>query len=392
MKKMFLISVSIIMAAAIILVAYGSFLNYESERVINLRMENRILDLKGARAKNSTFLPVWHIDSLRLTAEHMTDAISRQEGILEEVFVEENDYVTKGQPICRIGNEDIPIQLAQIDVNIAKANAVVTRYKNSYERYKKLRDFGAVSLEQYEEIETNYKAALEEVKQLQLQREQYEIQQRRLVVNAPLNGEVLMLYKNAGSFLTTGASVALIGDFSNLEFTDVVNDDELNRLGDLSLPGELVINKRDLDKIYNNSYNQGNKGIMQKFNVKITAVEPPLEVEADMRTVHWSVDNSSGLLEPRRYQDATIYAVKERQNLLIPKEALIDNLKDKVFVWDEKTQQLELRNIITGTSDENFIEVLRGLDVGEIVIISGKEGLKEGQKVSVDIESGEIDG
>ena len=210
------------MAAAIILVAYGSFLNYESERVINLRMENRILDLKGARAKNSTFLPVWHIDSLRLTAEHMTDAISRQEGILEEVFVEENDYVTKGQPICRIGNEDIPIQLAQIDVNIAKANAVVTRYKNSYERYKKLRDFGAVSLEQYEEIETNYKAALEEVKQLQLQREQYEIQQRRLVVNAPLNGEVLMLYKNAGSFLTTGASVALIGDFSNLEFTDVV--------------------------------------------------------------------------------------------------------------------------------------------------------------------------
>lgn len=61
-------------------------------------------------------------------------------------------------------------------------------------------------------------------------------------------------------------------------------------------------------------------------------------------------------------------------------------------MWDEKTQQLELRNIITGTSDENFIEVLRGLDVGEIVIISGKEGLKEGQKVSVDIESGEIDG
>ena len=224
---------------------------------------------------------------------------------LEEID-EENDYVTKGQPICRIGNEDIPIQLAQIDVNIAKANAVVTRYKNSYERYKKLRDFGAVSLEQYEEIETNYKAALEEVKQLQLQREQYEIQQKRLVVNAPLNGEVLMLYKNAGSFLSAGASVALIGDFSNLEFTDVVNDDELNRLGDLSLPGELVINKRDLDKIYNNSYNQGNKGIMQKFNVKITAVEPPLEVEADMRTVHWSVDNSSGLLEPRRYQDATI--------------------------------------------------------------------------------------
>ena len=169
MKKLFLIAVTVIMAAAILLVGYGAFLNYKSEKVIDLRMANRVLRLEGVKAEERVLLPVWELDSLRLSAENMTDAISRLEGTIEEVFVRPNDHVTKGQAICRIANEDIPIKLAQIDVNIAKAEAVLTRYEHSYERYKRLIAYGAVSQEQYEEALTNYKAAAEEVKQLQLE-------------------------------------------------------------------------------------------------------------------------------------------------------------------------------------------------------------------------------
>lgn len=392
MKKLFLIAVTVIMAAAIMLVGYGAFLNYKSEKVIDLRMANRVLRLDGVKAEERVLLPVWELDSMRLSAENMTDAISRLEGTIEEVFVRQNDHVSKGQAICRIANEDIPIKLAQIDVNIAKAEAVLIRYEHSYERYKRLIDYGAVSQEQYEEALTNYKAAAEEVKQLQLERRQYELQEERLVVTAPLEGEVLMLYKKQGSFLQAGTSVALIGDFSTLQFTEVVTDDELRRLEPLDVPGELAFSKRELDKIYATGYNEGNKGAQQRFLARIVSVEPPPEIEAAMRTIRWSVDNSSGLLEPKRYQDVKIFAIKERKNLAIPKSALLENRHDAVYVWHPSDGKLELRKIATGAADGNYVEVFAGLQPGEIVIVSGKEGLSKGMKAEVNVKGGAADG
>lgn len=392
MKKLFLIAVTVIMAAAILLVGYGAFLNYKSEKVIDLRMANRVLRLEGVKAEERVLLPVWELDSLRLSAENMTDAISRLEGTIEEVFVRPNDHVTKGQAICRIANEDIPIKLAQIDVNIAKAEAVLTRYEHSYERYKRLIAYGAVSQEQYEEALTNYKAAVEEIKQLQLERRQYELQKERLVITAPLDGEVLMLYKKLGSFLQAGTSVALIGDFSTLQFTEVVTDDELRRLGHLDIPGELAVSKRDLDKIYATGYGEGNKGQQQRFLARIVSVEPPPEIDAAMRTIRWNVDNASGLLEPKRYQDVKIFAIRERKSLAIPKNALLENRNDVVYVWHQSDGRLELRKITTGAADGNYVEVFAGLQPEEIVIVSGKEGLSDGMKAEVNVKGGAADG
>lgn len=388
MRKLFFIAVSTIIIAAILLVGYGAFLNYKSEKVIDIRMANRVLNLEGAKAEKRILLPLWERESLRLSAENMTDAISRLEGTVEEVFVKQNDYVMKGQPICRITNEEIPVKLAQIDVNIAKAEAVRTRYEHSYERYKRLIDYGAVSQEQYEEAMTNYKASVEEVKQLQLERRQYELQEERLVITAPLSGEVLMLYKKPGSFLASGTSVALIGDFSTLQFTEVVTDEELQRLGPTQAPGELLFNDRDLEKIYATSYGEGNQGEKQRFLAKIVSVEPPPEIEAVMRTIRWNVDNASGLLEPKRYQDVKIFAVRERQSLSIPKAALLENRNNVVYVWHPEDGRLELRKIITGAADGSYVEVFSGLQPDEIVIVSGKEGLKDGMQAEVKLRGG----
>lgn len=383
MKKMFFIAIGVVIVFLCLLVGYGAFLNYKSEKVIDIQMANRILKLEGAKVRQRMLLPVWERESLRLSAEKMTDAISRLEGTVEEVFVAVNDSVIKGQPICRITNEDIPIKLAQIDVSIAKAEASLVRYEHSYERYNSLLSYGAVSKEQYDEALANYKAAQSEVEQLKLERRQYEIQQDRLIVTAPLSGEVLMLYKKPGSFLPAGASVALIGDFSTLQFTDVVTDEDMERLGPIDIPGELQFSENDMEKIYATGYKAGNMGQNQTFKVWVTSVDPPESVPAAMRRVSWSIDNSSGLLEPKRYQNVKIRAIRERRGLTIPKTALLDG--DRVYVWKQSDGALELRQIQTGGTDGKYVEVMDGLQEGEVVIVSGKEGLSVGLKVEVDI-------
>lgn len=388
MKKLFAIAVGVIIVVSLLMVGYGAFLNYKSEKIIDVQMSNRKLKLEGSKVKERIILPVWEKESLRLSAGNMIDAISRLEGTVEEVFVKENDMVKKGQPICRIMNEEIQLKISQVDVSIAKAQAMLVKYEHSYDRYKRLLAYGAVSQERYDEAIANYKAAMAEVAQLKMEKQQYELQKERLLVTSPLEGEVLMLYKTQGSFTQAGNSVALIGDFSKLQFTEVVTEQELERLGPLHVPGELIFDKNDLDKVYATGYKKGNKGADQRFGVSVIAVDPSPKVAANMRTIRWEVDNTSGLLEPKRYQNVKVMAIRERQGLTIPQTALLDNKKDTVYVWkptEGKEGKLELRNIIIGATDGKYVEIFSGLAADEIVIISGKEGLSDDINVEVEV-------
>lgn len=386
LKRLFFIAVGIIITAALSLVAYGAFLNYKSEKVISNRMAIQVINLEGIKVHKKTITPTWNRSSIRLSAEKMTDAISRLEGTIEEIYVQKNDKVKKNQPLCKIVNEDLGIKLAQIDVSIAKTEAIKIRYQHTYERYKKLIDIGAIAKEQFEEAETNFKSAAEEVRQLKLERQQYEIQQDRLTIKAPFDGEILMLYKTPGSFITAGTSIALIGNFNALTFTEVLSDDEVNSLGDLDAKGLLEFNQENLDKIFGTSYNKGNLGKMQKFETKIISIDPPVAIPAAMRKVTWGIDNTSGLLEPKRYTDVQILSMHQLNTLVVPDEAFTDSTKKTVYVWNQATSRLELRQVQPGFSDNGYTEIRTGLNEGEIVIISSKKGLQNGIKANVTIK------
>ncbi len=385
---MFYIAAIVVIAAAVLLVGYGAFLNYASEEKIGFRMSNRVLTLKGGLAEVRSITPVWERDSLNLRADGMTDAIVRAEGVIDRVYVKRGDLVKKGDRICHVHSQDVLLAIAQADVKIAQAQTLANRYHNSYLRYQRLVDQGAVSMEQYEEVQTNYKSAEDEVRTLRLEREQYALQERRLTITAPRDGEVLMIYKNEGNFVTAGTSIALLGDFQTLTFTESLKDDAVKRLGDTEYPAELIFSERDLDKIFSESYRAGNRGKDERFIVRLEYINPPLEVEAALREVRWRVDNTSGLLEPKRYQDVTIRALRQRTGLTVPKEALLGEGLDSVYVWDKKNGQLQLRAVETGADNGEYIEVLSGLREGEIVAIPGEFHLKENMRVDVKLSGG----
>jgi len=386
LKKWFSIAVGLVIALSALLVSYGAFLNYKSEKLIGLRLDNQTLKLTGAKAQQRSLSPVFTRESVRLKAQKQMDATSRLEGTVAEVYVRHNSQVTKGQPLCRIINESIPLKLAQVDVSIAKAQTSLTRYERSYLRYQKLVSMGAVSQEQFDEAENNYKASLEEIKQLQLERQEYENQQDNMLVLAPMDGEVLMLYKRPGNFIAAGSAVALIGDFSKLQFIESISDKDLGVLMPLATERTMQIGKNDLEKVYANGYQAGNKGLAQTFPLHIISLQPAADVPAALREIAWEVDNSSGILEPKLYSNVKITTLVKRTVLAIPKTALLDNSNNSVYVWKQPEGTLELRTIETGAADESYVQVLSGLAAGDIVIISGQNGLKNGMKVAVDLK------
>ena len=70
--------------------------------------------------------------------------------------------------------------------------------------------------------------------------------------------------------------------------------------------------------------------------------------------------------------------------MTIPLNATFDNKNNFVYVVEDGT--LKLREIVSGVSDKNFLEVVSGLNEGDIVITSSAEGLSEGLKVEVTLD------
>lgn len=384
MKRAFMTAVGLLIAIILVLVGFGAFLNYRDENNIARRLSDRVLHLHGVKAQERELCNRFVKESLRLSAENMTDAVSRMEGTIAEVYVTPNQLVKQGQPICRIVSEDIDMRLAQADVSIARAEAVRVRYENAYQRYKRLVDMDAVSREQYDDAVANYKSAAAEVQMLKIEKQQYEILKDRLTVTAPIDGEVLMLYKKQGSFLQAGASVAMIGNFDRLSFKESVSDKDSQRLLDHRHPWTMRFSKNDLDKIYSGKFGAQNKGYTESFTARIKRIDPPLEAAASLRSVEWEIDNESGLLEPKRYQNVTFEEQERRKVLAVPLAAFVSEERNSVFVWEEGV--LKLRAVEAGIMDGKYCEIVTGLEPGETVVVSGKEGLADGTKAEITLE------
>ena len=391
MKRYFMIALASILLLSIGIVIYGAWLNKEGENNIAERMSSRALALQGERAQMKEIRPVQRWSTVKLSADEMADAVSRVDGVVQSVLVDRQSFVKKGQTIVQVKNEEIPLNIKQADSNIAKAEAEEKRAYNTYQRHLSLMQEDATSLEKVDEAEANYRAASASIEEQKAIRAQLLINQGRQMIEAPISGDVLMLYRREGSYVTAGTAVALIGDFSRLHFKSAMNDAAIRSMMPLDEMKEMVFPQKDFSKVYSTDYGEGNQGADQHFHAHILSVTPSLDIPAEMRYVVWEVDNTSGILEPQTYKDMYIQTDRRTSVLAVPMSALSDQNGDVVYVWNADGL-LERREVKTGVDDTEYIEILSGLQPGDIVITSGAEGLEDGMKADVEVKEAEDDG
>lgn len=381
MKKLYFVGLALILAAAISIIAYGAYLNETGEKQITERMESRTIPLHGEKIKVRNIHPVFLLDTINLNSDEMADAVALIDGRIENSFVKKNSDVRRGEVLFELVNEDIPIKIQQADSSIAKAQAQVLRARNSFERYGRLRDRNATSLEKYDEAKMNYEAAEAGLREAQAVKEQLLVQDSRQDVIAPIDGEVLILYKQIGAYVQAGTPIALIGNFERLNFSLPVED---SRARQITIGEHFELNFRNSDsfrKAYDTEYGAGNLGNAQVFSVYVKEIMPNLSQAAEMRKVVFEIDNRVGILEQQAYSNVELTRTMPHKVLAVPLAALSDN-RQHVFVATADNK-LERRKISVGSDDGKYAEILSGLKEGETVITSATKGLTEDTKVTV---------
>ena len=415
MKRPFFVGLGVILVLIIALVIYGTYLNQRGESQIAERMSDQTIPLRGAKVQMRPLKPRWVLDTLNLYSNRMADAVALLDGRITSIDVQKNTRVVQGQPLFTVTNESYPIKIRQADIDILKvdneiirsdndimkAETNLARAKSDFERYSRLQAQEAVTTEKFEEIEAIYKEAQVNLKNAHIQRESLLAQKEYLVaqkqqlliensyssVTAPIDGEVLILYKTQGSYVTAGTAMALVGDFRTLNFSAEIDDESAKkiRVGDKAT---LNFNRADFSKIYDTEYEAGNSGREQKFTAQVVDINPSPTVPASIRKILWEVDNRTGLLEPQTYNAVYLQIITPRSCLTIPLSAMTSPARDEVFIVD-KDGKIYRRQIVTGADDGIFIEVIKGLQENEQVVTSGTDGLEDGMKADLTLEGGD---
>ena len=386
MKRYFMIGIAIVLALALSAVFYGTWLNERGETVITERMENQRFSLHCARVSVRELRPRMAMNTVSLSSNDMADAVALVEGRIASCLVPKGSTVQKGAVLFVIENENIPLQIEEAQSNILQAESELRRAENQYKRYLLLRESDATSAQQFDDAEAAWHAAESALHVAKTKLSQLRIQESRQQVTAPIDGKVIVLYRQPGAYVQGGTALALVGDFHELFFTMPVEDKDAHHFMN-GQEAEIVFRSKDFQKVYGTEYGTGNLGREQKFFASVAGITPPLSEPAIMRSILWRLDNQAGLLEPQTYGEAILQSLMGPSVLAVPISAMADSAYRTVYVVKEGV--IERRAVETGTNDGTYIEIISGLQEGEIVVTSEVEGLTDGMQVDAALDEGE---
>jgi len=312
--------------------------------------------------------------------DHSTPIFSPYAGRVTKLLAKPGDHVTQGQPLFVIEAADTvgaqnDFVAAITALNKAKSQLDLAQIQDK--RAKDLFEGKAVPLKDYQQsqatllqaqndqrtAETALEAARNRLRILGLSEEAITAFQEKGRINpettvyAPLAGTVVQRKIGPGQYISAGAAdpVFVIGDLSTVWLTAFVRETEAAtvQVGQevsftaLALPGRVLTGRIDY---------------------VATALDPATR----RLLVRATLDNSNGLLKPEMFATVTIYTPGDQPSIGVPKTALIYE-GEQVRVWvahdDDKT--IELRQIKTGMTNGNLVEVHGNLKAGERIVTKG---------------------
>jgi membrane fusion protein (multidrug efflux system) len=295
------------------------------------------------------------------------DVGSKVLGYIDAVLVERGDRVKKGQTLALIRPSDLPDQLTAARGTVAQADAARRLAKVSAERAEQLRPEGLLAQSEVDRARASLASAsaVESAARAQLAALGVRLGETKL--ESPLDGVVLYRRLDPG---------ALVGPPSGGAIVTVANTDILRVF--------ISVNERDAKGVVVglDAHVEVDALAGKRYSGKVVRLAPAFDSLTRTLEAEVQLQNDTGELRPGMYGRAGIRLDLHPQAPVIAAVAMqISNKKRYVFVVAGGKAQR--REIETGVDAGDWLEVTRGLQPGEDVVIAGADGLADGTAVRV---------
>lgn len=308
-----------------------------------------------------------------------TPVFSPYAGRVTKLLVRPGDTVIQGQPLFVIEAADtVQAQndfiAAMTGLNKAKSALDLAQLQDN--RARDLFEGKAVPLKDYEQSQATLIQAQNDLRSSQTALEAARNKLRILgltdaaisafqdkgridpntVIPSPITGTVVQRKVGPGQYVNSGASdpVFVIGDLSTVWLTAFVRETDASKV---SVGQEIAFDVLALPG--------------RTLTARIDYVSAAIDPATRRLLVRATIDNTDGLLKPEMFANVTIYSAGDHPAVGVPKQALIYE-GDQVRIWvAHEDKSIELRQIKTGLTNGDMVEVDGNLKPGEQIVTKG---------------------
>ncbi|XER09798.1 Multidrug resistance protein MdtE [Sporomusa rhizae] len=277
--------------------------------------------------------------------------------------VEVGGIVHQGDVLMEIDAKDIQQTVNIGSAQVASAQSQLSLAESNLERYRKLYEQGAVSSMQLEQYQNAYEVAAAAVRQASAQYTQGSnlLGYSSLVANA--DGVIANINAEAGQVVSAGQPIITLVQDGEREIE--INVPE-NRIDEMRSAEQVMINFWAMPGLTAEGKVREISPVADKatrtYKVRITLVNPPPGVNLGMTA------------------NVTVANAKAQAAVYIPLSAIYQT-SDIPNVWVVQDGEVHLRPIKVGNFGNQQVQVLDGLQNGDVIVNAGVQKLREGQKV-----------
>jgi len=275
--------------------------------------------------------------------------LTRVAGQVTEILVEEGDVVSKGQILARLDGDRLRFEMQ-------KAQADLNRATREYERAISLHERGLVSAASFDDLQYD----------LQAMRASFDIKSLNYnytAIRATISGVVSSRDIKVGTNVNVGEEAFTVTDTTRLVTYLDIPQTELSKFSS----GHAVTVRVD-------SMPEA------EFSATIARISPTIDPRTGTFRATAYLDNRDSELAPGMFGRFTIAYEKHLDVLIIPVAAAVQE-DNEIVVFVVQDGAAVRREIQVGIRSNSALEVLGGLDLDDIIIITGQSGLRDGSRV-----------
>ncbi len=288
-----------------------------------------------------------------LEAKEEAFVVARASGIIENIYVEEGDYVEKGQVLAQLDPN-------RYELSLKKARADLKGIEQELAKIDKVYSKKLVSDDTYDKLSAQYEAIKATVKLA-------ELDLKEATIVAPISGFIAERNAKVGN---------LTESFQRERMFHIVQQK--------TLQGIVYLPESELPRIRKDQ--QASLTIPALNNALIPAyierISPVVDANTGTFKVTLNVPNDDAQLMAGMFSEVAINYDTHENATLLPRQAIIsiDN-KNSVFVVENGLAKK--RDVTLGYEEGNTIEILSGVEGAERVVTVGHQNLKDSAPVEV---------
>lgn len=283
-------------------------------------------------------------------ADRQVNLVARMGGRVRRVHVEEGDWVKSGQLLAELENDRERVQLEQSKVREADSKREFVRMEGLLERQ-------LVTQDEFDDAKSARDLAVSD-------RELARIALDETMVRAPFAGQITTRHIVPGQSINVTEPTFTLVDFEPLRVR-------------IHLPEVIARKVNAHDEVLLDV-----EAADAPVAATVERISPVVDPETSTIRLTLLVNSAPEEIRVGGFVKVRVTTDTQTEALAVPKVALVeDGGLRSVFIAEADTvRKVEIR---TGLYDETHIEVLEGLETGDLIVELGQGGLRTGSKIDV---------